>query len=258
MLSEKPVERTFMKKKKPKARIGCSGFSYAHWKGGVFYPPGLSQRKWLEYYAEKFTTVELNVTFYRLPEASTFLGWAHRTPPGFMFAVKGSKLITHLKRLSGINELVEQFLERANELGDKLGPVLWQMPPKQNADRDLLKSFIKVLARNAGLRHAFEFRHQSWFVEPVYDLVREAGMSVVSADYAQGLPEPPLDFSFLYIRRHGGSRRAVHGSYPDRALAEDAKVIKKALREMRDVFMYFNNDIEGHAPANAASLIEML
>jgi uncharacterized protein YecE (DUF72 family) len=244
-------------KKKARAWIGCSGFSYSHWKDGVFYPRGLAQRRWLEYYAEKFDTVELNVTFYRLPDASTFDNWALRTPPGFKFAVKGSKFITHLKLLEDEEEPVRQFLERASALGDKLGPLLWQTPPSFKLDRGRLKSFVKVLAQYPGALHAFEFRNATWFCEPVYDLLRNAGMTAVAADY-RDLPEPPPDFPFLYLRRHGPQGQAYRGGYSEEALAQDARMIKKALRAGRELFIYFNNDLEGHAPADAETLKNLL
>ncbi|HUT52095.1 MAG TPA: DUF72 domain-containing protein [bacterium] len=247
-----------MARSKARAWVGCSGFSYSHWKDGVFYPAGLPQRSWLNYYAERFETVELNVTFYRLPEAATFEGWRTRSPEGFRFAVKGSKLITHMKELKEVDEPVAQFMERAAGLGGKLGPVLWQTPPAFKADRTRLRAFVKLLGGFPGTLHAFEFRNASWFVKPVYDMVREAGMTVVSADYSANLPEPPPDFRFLYLRRHGTGARAYQGSYSDEALAEDAEMVKKAVKAGREVFIYFNNDIGGHAPRDARKLKEML
>ncbi len=247
-----------MARSKARAWVGCSGFSYSHWKDGVFYPAKVPQRNWLGYYAERLDTVELNVTFYRLPEAATFEGWRARSPEGFCFAVKGSKLITHMKNLAEVDELVGQFMDQAAALGEKLGPVLWQTPPALKADRPRLREFIKLLAAFPETRHVFEFRNATWFTKPVYEMVRKAGMAVVSSDYSPNLPEAPLDFRFIYLRRHGTGARAYQGSYSDEALGEDAELIAKALRSRREVFIYFNNDIGGHAPRNAIKLKQML
>jgi len=243
------------RKKKGRAYIGCSGFSYNHWKDGVFYPPEVPQGSWLEYYAGRYNTVELNVTFYRLPEATTFLNWAQRTPEDFRFAVKGSKLITHVQTIESVRQTVDQFMDHASALGPKLGPILWQMPPSMKADRRKLRSFIDELARHKDTLHAFEFRHKSWFTEPVYQMVRKSGMAVVSADYAEEIPEPPDDFDFIYIRRHG-----LEGdeSYPEEALARETARIQRALKAGKNVYLYFNNDARGHAPRNAAACFEML
>jgi uncharacterized protein YecE (DUF72 family) len=135
---------------------------------------------------------------------------------------------------------------------------LWQTPPGFKADRKRLHSFTRTLARYPGTLHAFEFRNDTWFAKPIYDMVGAAGMTVVSSDFSAGLAEAPPDFPFLYIRRHGTGQKSYQGSYSDEAIKEDAGRIKKALRAKREVFIYFNNDIGGHAPHNALRLKEML
>lgn len=248
-----------MSRKTGKAWIGCSGFSYNHWAKGVFYPAQIPRKRWLEYYAGCFGTVELNVTFYRLPDPETFMGWGQRTPRDFRFTVKGSKFITHVQTLSVGRQVVDQFMERAGLLEDKLGPVLWQLPPGMEADKKKLEGFVNLLAAYHRSRHAFEFRHESWFVEPVYKILREAGMTAVSADMPRKLPEPPDDFPFLYLRKHGPPGcKPYNGAYPGEALEQECNRVAKALGQGRDVYVYFNNDMGGHAPRNAQTLIRMV
>jgi len=245
-------------KKSVRVEIGCSGFVYKHWKGD-FYPAELPQRKWLEYYAEKFDTVELNITFYRLPRESVFAGWHERTPPGFKFVLKGSKLITHWKRLAGVEDAVSELVGRGRLLKDKLGLILWQLPPGDQMEFERLESFVRLLKKTApGLRQAFEFRNPSWFMPEVYDLLREADMTFCYADWPQGLSELPDDFPYLYIRRHGPAGQAYRGSYSEKHLAELAQSLKNWRGQAKDVYVYFNNDLGGHAPRNALRLKELL
>lgn len=243
-----------MASKSGRAWIGCSGFSYAHWKDGVFYPPGLNPRQWLEFYAEKFSTVELNVTFYRLPPAANFRSWRERTPKKFLFVLKGAKLITHLQEWQNVSRPVRQFMERAQILEDKLGPILWQTKPSFRKNLARLREFVKLLSRFPARRHAFEFRHPSWFDDEVYEVLAEAGMTVCRADYPLNLPEPPDGFAFLYLRRHGPAGHAYRGCYSAEQLSTEAQHLREWVREGKEVFVYFNNDIGGHAPANALEL----
>jgi uncharacterized protein YecE (DUF72 family) len=238
--------------------IGCSGFSYRHWSAGVFYPAGLSQRKWLEHYSTRFNTVELNSTFYRLPPESNFASWRTRTPENFRFAVKGSRLITHIRRLEGCGELVEEFMGRVSVLGDKLGVVLWQLPPGFQADGDQLRQFARML-KNAGFpRHAFEFRHSSWLEPETEVILVDFGFARVAAD-SRSCPveEAGGGGNFVYFRRHGPGGR-YNALYPEVALQEDAGRIKAWLTAGRDVFVYFNNDARGYAPHNATQLLQMI
>ncbi|MEW5762995.1 MAG: DUF72 domain-containing protein [Bacillota bacterium] len=236
-------------------RIGTSGYNYPHWRER-FYPPDISPRRWLEYYATRFATVELNVTFYRLPRAETFAGWRRRTPAAFVFALKGSRLITHLRRLVDVDEAVASFFAAAGELQEKLGVVLWQLPPGLHADTSRLVRFCGLLyadpvARHT--RHAFEFRHQSWFAPEVYDILRAHNFALCVADAPRWPSALEATADFVYLRFHGG-RRLYASCYTTEELAVWAGRIKEWLAAGLDVYAYFNNDIEGHAVANAGEL----
>ncbi|MBI4823014.1 MAG: DUF72 domain-containing protein [Nitrospirae bacterium] len=239
----------------PDIFIGCSGFHYGHWEGN-FYPKGLPKSKWLEFYSKNFSTVELNVTFYRLPTANTFLDWYKKTPHPFTFSVKGSRFITHIKRLIEPSEPLRAFMERAMALKEKLGVILWQFPSTFKADIERLKKFLTDL-RHYGLRNAFEFRNETWINREVISLFEKEGVSLCMADWPPFLKELPITADFLYIRRHGeGGSYAT--CYSDDELKKDALRIKKYLKQSKDVFIYFNNDAFGYAPKNALRLRELI
>ena len=238
--------------------IGTSGFSYKHWANGVFYPAGLSPRKWLEFYGGCFSTVEMNVTFYRLPAEKTFEGWHGRTPPGFSFSIKGSRFITHVRRLKGVEEPLKLFFERTGALREKLGCVLWQLPPGLHLDTARLEEFLCFLKGHAPGAQVFEFRHESWFCDPVERLLEAYGAALCSADWRDlSVPEWHVGPCF-YLRRHGPGRALYSDCYPDALLREDARRIRGWLREGKDVYVYFNNDVGGWAPRNARTLVKML
>jgi uncharacterized protein YecE (DUF72 family) len=229
-------------------RIGCSGWSYEHWRGPV-YPAGEPQARWLELYAESFDTVEVNASFYRLPTRKAVAHWASATPPGFCFAVKASRYLTHVKRLRDLPPGIERFYERIEPLGEarKLGPVLWQLPPRFERDDERLAAALESLPTG---RHAFEFRDDTWFAEDVYALLRAHDVALVVADRAPRDPSPWVDTaSWAYLRFHRG--RARRGAYGRRALQSWAERIRAA---GGDVFAYFNNDWEGFAVADARAL----
>jgi uncharacterized protein YecE (DUF72 family) len=236
-------------------RIGCSGWSYPHWRG-VFYPEGLAQRRWLEYYATRLATVEVNATFYRLPRRDTVAGWVESAPEAFVFAVKASRYLTHVRRLREVGPGLERFFGSIGPLvaSSKLGPILWQLPESFRRDDDRL---ARVLDRLPPGRHAFEFRHPSWFEPDVYALLRGRRAALVIGDH----PERPfqaheLTTDWTYIRLHYGSR-GRRGNYSGRELEEWAQRIR-AWRRRADVFAYFNNDWEGFAVANAEELGRLL
>lgn len=244
---------------RPCVFIGTSGYSYPHWRGG-FYPPGLSSREWLGFYAAVFNTVELNVTFYRLPRESVFENWYRVTPPGFIFTLKGSRVITHVKRLAAPEESIVLFFSRAALLREKLGAVLWQLPPAMEADRKRLEGFCELLrqhpvARNT--RHVFEFRHHSWFVSEIYATLCRCGFALCTADMPRRPCVEEVTASFVYFRFHG-HERLYTSSYPAKALAKWAEKMAAHLALGRDVYAYFNNDAAGHAVANARRLKELL
>jgi uncharacterized protein YecE (DUF72 family) len=229
-------------------RIGCSGWNYAHWRERV-YPKGLPASRWLEYYATLFDTVEVNNTFYRLPKRSSVAGWVERSPPDFVFTVKSSRYLTHIKRLTDLGRGVERFyacIEPLLESG-KLGPVLWQLPGNFRRSDDRLASALEQLP--PGL-HCFEFRHASWFVPEVYELLRASGAALVIGDHPHR-PFQSREFTadWTFVRFHYG-HRGRNGNYSERELEEWSRRIA-AWREDVDVYAYFNNDWEGYAVKNA-------
>ncbi|MEW6066698.1 MAG: DUF72 domain-containing protein [Nitrospirota bacterium] len=236
-------------------KIGCSGFLYDHWRNN-FYPEDLTKNYWLEYYSKHFSTVELNVTFYRLPERETFIKWYHSTPENFVFSLKGSRFITHVKKLKDCAEPIEAFLSRALLLKEKLGSILWQLPPNFNVDVDRFKNFIDSLKPYA-LRNAFEFRNKSWINKKIIDTLEREKASFCIADYPEFLNTLPVTADFVYIRRHG-KEGSYTTSYSVEFLKQDAKKIKSYLKQKKDVFIYFNNDALGYAPKNASELVTLL
>jgi len=246
--------------RRPQAYIGTSGYTYGHWGGGVFYPADVPQRDWLEYYAHHFCTVELNVTFYRLPERSVFTRWRTRTPGRFAFALKGSRYITHLKRLKYCEVPLGLFFTNASGLGQKLRVVLWQLPPMMKADVGRLADFCASLRSSAParrIRHAFEFRHPTWFCEEVYACLRENNHALCMAHSPYWTLGDVTTADFTYLRFHGGER--LYGStYSDTELDAWASRIEGWLREGKDVYTYFNNDASGFAVRNALRLRELI
>lgn len=239
----------------PSLNIGCSGFLYDHWKG-IFYPEDMPRRRWLEYYCTKFTTVELNVTFYGVPDKETFSKWYKETPKGFVFSLKGSRFITHIKKLKASAEPVDVFLSRALTLKEKLGVILWQMPPSLKVDPARLAEFLELL-RPYGARNTFEFREDTWISKKVISLMEKENASLCMADWPESMNDLPVTSDFVYIRRHGenGSHAT---SYSPEKLKADATRIRKYLRDKKDVFIYFNNDAFGYAPQNALRLKKLL
>jgi uncharacterized protein YecE (DUF72 family) len=239
-------------------RVGLSGWNYAHWRNGVFYPPRLPASRWLEFYAERFDTVEVNSTFYRLPRPDAVARWLEQTPEGFLFAVKTSRYLTHIKRLRDLGPGLERFLERIEPLlrSPKLGPLLWQLPPTFRRDDERLTDALGRLPR--GLRHCFEFRDPSWFVEETYALLREHGVALAIGDRPQvnAFQTHELTADWTYVRFHAGTR-GRRGNYSESELRAWAGRLRE-WSERRDVFAYFNNDWEGFAPRNAARLRQLL
>jgi uncharacterized protein YecE (DUF72 family) len=232
-------------------RIGCSGWSYRDWRGGL-YPDGLPARRWLERYAEVFDTVEVNATFYRLARRETVEAWVEQTPAGFLFAVKASRYLTHIRRLRDVEEGIARFWKPLEPLrdADRLGPVLWQLPETFHRDDDLLAGVLELLPEG---RHCFEFRHPSWFAEPVRRLLADHGASLAIGDDARReLPEGRPVGGIAYLRLHYGSR-GREGNYSDAELARWRRRVA-AWRSRREVFVYLNNDWQGFAPANARTL----
>ena len=237
-------------------RIGCSGWNYQHWRNGVFYPPRLPPRRWLEFYAQHFDTVEVNATFYRLPRESAVENWARESPTNFLFAVKMSRYATHIKRLRDLPPSIALYYDRIRPLSDspKLGPVLWQLPPDFRRDDVRLAHALMQLPPG---RHCFEFRHESWFGEEVYELLRRAGVAlVIGDDPRRPFQEHVFTADWTFLRFHHGTRGRA-SNYSQTELEEWARRIARWAREV-EVFAYFNNDHRGFAPRNARTLRKLL
>jgi uncharacterized protein YecE (DUF72 family) len=233
-------------------RIGCSGWSYPHWKR-VFYPEKLPARDQLAFYSQHFSTVELNNSFYRQPTRERFVAWGEQAPPNFLFAVKGSRYITHIKRLAVESKSIDLVVDAARGLGDKLGPILFQLQANFNLDLERLERFVDMLP--VDLRFTIEFRHDSWLVPAVFDLLRAHRIALCIPDD----PKMPKSFEitsdFTYIRMHLPPQSL---SYGERALEPWGRRVFEWTRQSLDVFVYFNNDMEGHAIKDARTLISMV
>ncbi|HEU4974225.1 MAG TPA: DUF72 domain-containing protein [Baekduia sp.] len=236
--------------------VGCSGWIYRSWAGGEFYPDRCPQRLWLEHYATVFDTVEINNTFYRLPSRDAVAAWVERTPEDFVFTVKSSRFLTHMKRLTDMDQGVHRLWERLEPLArsPKMGPVLWQLPESFRRDDERLAFALDRLPPG---RHVFEFRHPSWFAPEVLALLRDHGVALCIAHH----PERPwqaleLTADFTVVRFHYGAR-GRRGNYSERELQEWAERVAAWQRDA-EVFAYFNNDWEGFAPRNAVRLRTLL
>jgi len=230
--------------------IGTSGWHYAHWQGR-FYPEKLTKTKWLEFYAKQFTTVELNNSFYRLPSEAAFTTWHDFSPANFTFAVKVSRFITHIKRLKNTEEAVAKFITRAKILGGKLGPLLYQLPPNMHRNDEVLESFLATLPQ--GMKHVFEFRHQSWLEEKVFEILHKGNVGLCIFDMPSFTCPVVATADFAYIRFHG-STGLYFSCYSDEELADWAKKLANLATNLKEVYIYFNNDAEAFAVRNAITL----
>jgi uncharacterized protein YecE (DUF72 family) len=235
------------------ARVGCSGWQYGHWRGD-FYPRELPQSRWLEYYAERFDTVEINNSFYRLPEASTFRSWRRRVPPGFVYAVKASRFLTHMKKLKDPEEPLERFFSRARNLGPALGPVLYQLPPRWAVNPERLALFVSTLPTKR--QHVIEFREPSWYNDEVFALLEQHGVGLCLHDMHGSASGQLAIGPLTYLRFHGTAKYS--GSYSDAALDRWAEWLGERVRAGVPVYAYFNNDVGGHAPRDAIRLREAI
>ena len=231
-------------------RIGTSGWEYRHWRG-VFYPHDLPQSRWLEHYAATFDTVELNNSFYRLPDTDTFAGWARRVPPSFVMAVKASRYLTHVKRLRDPQEPLERFWSRVVHLGRRVGPVLYQLPPRWRRNEERLRAFLAAVPR--GRLQALEFRDPSWYTPSVEALLAEHDIALVLHDMPGSARQDRPVGSLVYIRFHGAGER-YGGAYPRRDLDAWAERLAAWAAEGRPAYAYFNNDVGGHAVRDALYL----
>jgi uncharacterized protein YecE (DUF72 family) len=234
--------------------IGTSGYYYHHWIGN-FYPADLPVSKWLKYYSEFFNSVELNVSFYRLPSEKAFISWNQKVPLAFMYAVKGSRFITHSKKLNDVEDPVKIFFQRAKLLKNKLGIVLWQFPSNLHFDKLKLENFLRLLQKYHE-KNAFEFRHESWFNNECYKLLKSYGAALVISDSPNYPKHEILTADYTYVRFHGG--KILYGSeYSKMELDQWAEKIEK-WKNVKNTYIYFNNDAYGFAVKNGQYLKEKL
>jgi uncharacterized protein YecE (DUF72 family) len=230
-------------------RIGCSGWNYQSWRGGEFYPKGCPASRWLEHYSQQFGTVEVNSTFYRLAKPNAVANWLKQTPPDFVFALKASRYLTHIKRLTALDDGIKRYYDAIEPLvgNPKLGPIVWQLPPNFKRDEERLEAALSALPEG---RHCFEFRHPTWFTDNVYAMLRAYGVALVIGD-RKGLDFQTHEMTtdWTLVRFHYGSR-GRRGNYSQSELEEWAQRFEEWRRNV-EVFAYFNNDWEVFAPRNA-------
>lgn len=234
--------------------VGCSGWEYKHWRGD-FYPADIPKTRWFEHYAARFDTVEINNTFYRLPETETFARWAARAPMRFLFAIKASRFLTHMKKLKDPEEPLERLFTRMHPLGKHLGPVLYQLPPGWKLDRERLERFLQVLP--SGIRHVMEFRDPSWYADDVLRSLERHGVALCLHDMRGSATARQRVGPFVYVRFHGATGH-YGGGYSDDRLAVWADWLHAERTTGAEIYAYFNNDVGGHAPRDAVTLRRFL
>ncbi len=228
--------------------IGTSGWNYSHWKEN-FYPENVSQKNWLKFYSEKLNTVEINSSFYHLPKETTFEKWKTTFPKGFVFSVKASRYITHMKKLIDSQESVQLFLSRAKILGDKLGPVLFQLPPSLKFNNNTLEEFLRILPGK--FKYTIEFRHQSWWNNETYELLRKNNIAFCIYELGKTISPKEITSDFTYLRLHGPGTK-YKGNYNDEILQRWANYFFQW--QVKEIYCYFDNDEKGYAPKNAQTL----
>ena len=234
--------------------VGTSGWHYEDW-AGPFYPKDLSKRDFLAYYAEHFDTVEINNSFYQLPKKETLKAWRKTVPPGFLFTVKASRYITHMKKLKDAHDALSSFLKRVEALGDKLGPILFQLPPKWHFNPDRFYDFLEALPPEH--RYAFEFRDLSWQDSKAYEAMKLFGIAFCIYDLEGYLAPKEITADFIYIRLHGPGD-AYRGKYDVQTLSGWVGAFSAWSNQGNEVFCYFDNDEAGYAAQNAMRLQEMM
>jgi uncharacterized protein YecE (DUF72 family) len=240
--------------RKGKIYIGTSGWHYGHWKGPL-YPKETSSEDFLMFYAKQFQTTEINNTFYQLPTEKTMASWRDTVPDGFVFSIKASRYITHMKKLKDPEESTRKFFSIIEVLGDKAGPVLFQLPPKWKVNLDRLEEFLDALP--GVYRYSFEFRDTTWFGQDTENLLVKKKVAFCIYDFDGRQSPRPVTTDFIYIRLHG-PEGAYRGKYDKGALSDWTEAISTWAGDGKDVYCYFDNDQNGYAPQNALSLIELL
>ena len=236
------------------ARVGCSGWEYKHWRGD-FYPAEVPKSRWFEYYAERFDTVEINNSFYRLPEKETFARWRERAPAGFLYAVKASRYLTHMKKLKDPEEPVDRLFGRMRALGRTLGPVLYQLPPNFQLNRERLEHFLQTIP--ADVAHVVEFRDPSWYTDEVSALLEKHRVARCLHDMKGSATGRERVGPIVYVRFHGATGTYT-GDYARPRLERWAEWLDEQRRGGIVVYAYFNNDVGGYAPRNALTLRRLL
>ncbi len=239
---------------KGKVYIGTSGWNYKHWKGN-FYPEDLRQKNWLGFYADKLKTVEINNSFYRLPDKKTFKSWKDNTPKNFIFSVKGSRYITHMKKLKEPKQSSKKLFTRVKHLKKKLGPILFQLPPRWKFNRERFEKFLKVLPEK--YRYTFEFREKSWWNDETLELLKKYNAAFCIYELAGTLTPKEVTADFVYIRLHGPGDK-YQGNYSKKQLSGWAGAVSTWQRKNKDVYLYFDNDDSGYAVKNAMEIQKML
>ncbi|UCG47275.1 MAG: DUF72 domain-containing protein [Phycisphaerales bacterium] len=243
-----------MRKTDCSIRIGTSGWYYDHWKK-LFYPPDLPKSRWFEHYAGHFDTVEINNTFYHLPRHETIVKWHEKAPENFLYAVKANRYITHIKRLKDTSEQLKRFVEATALFKEKLGPVLYQLPPSLRKDLSLIESFVRLLPREP--RAVFEFRHKSWYEQDAFEMLRRHNVAFCIHDMPGRQSPREVTADIVYLRFHGTTGRYA-GNYPESDLRAWAEWLNRRAECAKCIYVYFNNDIGGHAIRNAGQLRELL
>lgn len=234
--------------------VGTSGWHYQHWHG-LFYPRDLPPAKMLQFYARDFGTVEINNSFYKLPTEEVFRNWCGAVPRDFVFAVKGSRFITHMKKLHDPENAAALFFERVRALGETLGPILFQLPPRWPVNAQRLGEFLGLIPKHQ--RYVFEFRERSWCCSDIYQVLRRHNAALCLHDWGGSEWPQELTADFAYVRMHGPSG-AYHGNYDSKMLKIWARRIEGWRRDLISIFVYFNNDQGGYALTNAKDLLKLL
>lgn len=243
------------KKQSGRIHVGTSGWHYKHWLG-TWYPEGTKPAAQFSYYLEHFDTVEINNSFYKLPSVETFTAWRKAAPRGFVYAVKASRYITHMRKLMEPEKSFEKFWANVAALKEKLGPILFQLPPLWKVNTDRLEAFLAALPKKH--RYAFEFRNPTWYHKDVYALLNAYDCAFCIYELAGHLSPPQVTSSFVYVRLHGPDERKYSGSYTDEQLQSWARKCRAYASKGRDVYIYFDNDELGHAAFNAQRLRALL
>jgi len=238
---------------KSKIHIGTSGWNYDHWRG-TFYPGELPTNQWLDYYSQRFQTVEVNNTFYQLPNQTTFRQWRENSPENFVYAVKANRYITHMKKLKDPEESLTNFLENVRILEHTLGPILFQLPPNWKFNEDRLASFLELLPDE--FQYTFEFRDERWINQRTYQLLRENNIAFCIYELAGFLSPREVTADLVYLRLHGPGDK-YQGKYDKKTLGEWADTFRRWADQGKEVYCYFDNDQLGYAAMNALELREM-